>query len=376
MLKYKTALYPFNEHVYPLLFNSDLIEKIDMTQVIAFSGSGIENDKVKDYRGIEYTVKTDIDYSNCDAILLNLFEINENFYGQIINLLKSLSNKDIKIITDMNTYEKDIKIINSNCDSNWVDFKELNDYSDELFLSSNIYSGISYDEFKSKQFKPINASIVGICSTNENCMKFDTMLSLIRIFRNKGYDVAGIGSKEYSKIFGLSSFQQILFNNKLADIERLCVFMETLNYIDSLESPDIIFVCIPGGIIPVNSTHHGDYGVLATQLLSALKCDQLVLNLGYSNDYNIDFLEELSNICKYKLNNTVTHFGLSNKMFFPPSLTEKELSYINVTNIDKNMDILNQNKYPVFNISSMEGVENLAISLEKNLLFMGHMVFM
>lgn len=41
-------------------------------------------------------------------------------------------------------------------------------------------------------------------------------------------------------------------------------------------------------------------------------------------------------------------------MFFL-NLTEKNLYYINVTNIDKNMDILNQNKYPVFNISSMEG---------------------
>lgn len=376
MTIYKTAIYPFNEHAYPLLFHCDLIENLDITQVIAFEGSGIENKEILDFRGRKHIVRSSIDCSNCEAIFLNLFDINEKFYGQIINLLKSLPNEDIKIFVDTDTYSEVIKSLKSYYKGQWVDYNKLNVNLKNYVLALEEDRKIDYLQFKRREFKPVNASVIGICSTNENCMKFNTMLSLYRYFKEKGYSVAGIGSKDYSGIFDLLSFQKEIFNLNLTGFERICRFMEIINTIDRKYSPDIVLVAMPGEIVPISSKHHGDYGILATELFSVLKCDQLVLNLGYSSDYNTKFLQELSNICRYKLNNNVSQFAISNKMIFPQSLNEKELSYVDITSTDKSIDILNQDNYSVFDISNKSEMENLAKSVERNLLLMGNAVFM
>ena len=188
--------------------------------------------------------------------------------------------------------------------------------------------------------------VVFVAGTAPYTEKFHVQLALRKHLLDNGYKVSVIGSKTYSGLFGLHSFPFFMYEN-MDNIQKIILFKKYVKYIEMIEQPDLIIIGIPGAIMAINKKHHFDFGITAYMVSQAVAGDYVIMSMLYGKKYTTEQLEELSRVCKYRLNFEVDSFHLSNAWLDPSTLKDDRLKIIKMgkkeydQKVDKLYDLMN-----------------------------------
>ena len=181
------------------------------------------------------------------------------------------------------------------------------------------------DEFKEEQ--QITVPIVFVVGMTPHTEKFQVQLALRKKLQENDYKISQIGSKSYSRLFGFHPYPSFMNGNKNNE-QKMVAFQKYVKYLEMKEKPDLILIGIPGGIMAVNKKHHFDFGVTAFMIAQAVDADYVIMNMLYSKSYTVEQLEEIKQVCRYRLNFEIDSFHLSNTLLEPTSLMYDQLKFI------------------------------------------------
>lgn len=184
------------------------------------------------------------------------------------------------------------------------------------------YDDYRYELDEFKNLFRMRVPVIIILGMGEYTGKTMTQIATGDFFREKGYRVCEIGTKEYSELLGMNTLPALLFENKLSVEEKIIALNRFLyQKIESSEC-DLAIISMPGGIMPLNPLEFKDAGTLDFILSNAVKPDICILNF-YALKYNRKFIEYLSNICLYKFGYVTKYFNMSS-VVYALSPVEKE----------------------------------------------------
>jgi len=208
----------------------------------------------------------------------------------------------------------------------------------------------------------IPVPIITVMGQGQQCNKFDIQLGLRRTLQKRGYKVSQVGTKRYSAAFGfcgLPAFPDfplwkkiLLYNRFFADIVRK-------------ESPDVLIVGIPGGIMPIDKYNQELFGETAIAVSRSLSPDVSILSM-YLSQVEDNFLNDMTNYAKYALGTTLDFFHMSNTRLF----LERDMRTFGfiTTNCDDMPKIARDNMFNVFAHDSAETVyERIVAQLQDNI---------
>lgn len=359
----KLLFFPCNYENNPIVRYRSLLDKYELISAIVPKGS-YPNGKDAclidggEPTGFELSDDFDNKVIQCDTVLF-LEGLSEKYIGSYvekIRLSQSLD-KQIVIMEDLNNILKchghffeGVKVLNNNS----IDYGN--------FLNRGIIEGIY----------PIKVPVISVLGLGRNCNKFNIQLDMGAYFKRLGYKVLQLGTQKISELFGFQSLPDFLYNNSLSVTDRVLAFNHYLYNLSHIESPDLIIVGFPGGILPINELHHNDYGTLPFILSNALQTDMGILSLYYNPGITEAYLEEFKKCCKYRFNIPVNHFHISNSKYLIDD-NNKKLSFLHLkeTNIEEKISVIPRlSLFNVFNKSNSDNIYNdILVELSNNLEF-------
>lgn len=174
----------------------------------------------------------------------------------------------------------------------------------------------------------IRVPIVIIAGVSRYTEKFLVQLILRDKLIKDGYRVSIIGNRRYGSLFGIHPFPPFMMD-AIDNEKRILLFQKYVKMIEENENPELILICIPGGVTPISKRHHFDYGTTAYLVSQAIDPDYVIMNLLYNN-YTDEELDEIRKLCLYRFNYKIDCFHLSGTLIDPMSLKESKLKYIRI----------------------------------------------
>lgn len=170
-----------------------------------------------------------------------------------------------------------------------------------------------YDEKLGNGVFQINLPIVLITGAGRNCGKFDMTLVVREFFTTYGYDVLCFASSQIAGLWGMEKLPKFLFEDR-SITEKVTLFNHFLYTKIHEKRPEIVVICVPGGIIAQNPFRYEDIGEIVLAISAAVPVSANLCCL-YNHSYSGPFLDNLGNICKYKYGFTPVLYHASNMLF-------------------------------------------------------------
>lgn len=185
-----------------------------------------------------------------------------------------------------------------------------------------------------KQVVPIPVPIILILGDGKFSEKFNVQLKLHNIMVSKGYKVLSFTSKEYGEFIGMNRLPKFIFD-KMSLTDKIVALNHYLYQIVHNQSPDLMLISAPGGVLPISSQFVEDYGEYSIVISNAAIADIVIRSL-YYNQYDEEFFKNDMNSMKYRLNATVEYYNISRtSLVYPPSLMD-HLGFVCVDNDNLN----------------------------------------
>lgn len=343
----KIMIYPFGKETAPIMRNIDLINNVEIQLV------------------------TDI---NHDIYIKEYPELDGN---QIIH---NLSNDFEKSLNESETVYVPFEKAYFSIERYIETIEKIIKSEKRVFLSRDLYKELTNIEYKfadkvttydhhrnmklkvkTREIFQINVPVIIVLGDGLNCNKFDIQLSLRRFFKNKGYAVSQLGTKEYSDLFGFDSFPSFIFED--GKIDDIIIALNHMVYSKIInEKPDLMIIGVPGGVLPISEEHPEEFGKFAYMITNAVKPDIAIRSL-YNNDYTDRFFENDMQMCKYKLDSIVEYYNISNTRLIYPEIKYGDLTYLTINNNTSENYIEEQNQknthYTLFNVLGNHNVEKV-----------------
>lgn len=298
-MKKKAILYPYDREAAPLLRSLNFNDTYQLVGVVSMPGWGYDAKDAAVADGgptIGINVESSFEESleSCDSVIFILPEHIYNFENDIltkITLAKS-SGKEIVCLFEINQIPYFIQ----------KDFDTCIFYNGTDFTLSN----------QMEELYGINTPVVTVLGLSTDVDKFYTEIILQNQLIQKGYRVSTIGSRPYGDLLGMHSYPRFMFDSGLSEREKIYGFNEYVKSIEESESPDIIVLGIPGGIIPYGRFIDNYFGITAFEVMQAVVSDVCVFNM-YFDDYSPEYLNKMNDIMKYRFGMEIDIFNIINK---------------------------------------------------------------
>lgn len=261
-----------------------------------------------------------LDYADYDIVGLVALE-NANAFADNESIIPIIATAD----ADYETFDS-IIVINQKLEKSSFVEEGRRKGKNIIKIESKMGFDISdLDEIKEE--RRITVPIVFIAGMTLYTEKFQVQLALRKKLQENDYQVSQIGSKSYSSLFGFHPYPAFMEGN-MNNEQKMVAFQKYVKYLEMKEKPDLILIGIPGGIMAVNKKHHFDFGITAFMIAQAVDADYVIMNMLYSKGYTVEQLEEIKQVCRYRLNFEIDSFHLSNTMIDPMSLMYDHLKFI------------------------------------------------
>jgi len=146
-------------------------------------------------------------------------------------------------------------------------------------INKNILVPLGREILPTKELKNIPVPVVTVMGWGSNCQKFDIQLGLREAFLKKGYRVSQFGTKNYSGLFG---FDHVPIFENLPLWKKVYAYNEIFYKKCKDETPDVIIIGVPGGIMPITSYSNEKFGETALAIAFAAKPDLSILSCYFS----------------------------------------------------------------------------------------------
>ena len=257
-------------------------------------------------------------------------------------------------------------------------YHELIEYANELnkevivsdYLSKRLKE-LRDLELPSPKLLPIDFPIISILTMGgEYCGQAETEFSLGRYFRDQGYQVLQIGTQEYSHLLGFLNLPDFLFNTAIDAQKKILMFNKFVYESCKQEKPDVIILGVPHPIMKYNNEILNGLGIIPFIVQNSIESDIGVVNLHF-NEYSHDYFNDITNLCKYRLNVEATYFGISNVSATKNMDEVNKLEYLHIDS-EFVKDNLNEEtgkgEYTLFAINDEETRTEVFRKIEQELL--------
>jgi peptide maturation system protein (TIGR04066 family) len=366
--KKKVLVFPYDSEFSPVLRHHEMMPEYTVAGVVSPPGWGINGKDAAVADGgdlLNITVNSDFEslLPICDCVLFSESEKQLDFEKSILpRVLKAAEHgKEILYLKELDEDKK--KRLKSVCKKYNVVFKSNEDFKDTF----------SVDGAYGLKLHKINTPVIFVTGSYEKTQKFEIQLSLREAFSSLGYNISQIGSKNYCELIGFHSFPEFMFSCELNEERKIYAFNNYLKEIEIEENPDVIIIGIPGGIMRLNDSFTGKFGIIAYEVSQAVTPDVSVFSTFYE-DFSSEYFEKLGMSVKYKLGFEVSCYNLSNVKFDWDAAKDSEKeSYLLLDGgfIQKRKAKFNMLKTPVFNILNDNDRGNMASYLIDTLSYFG-----
>ena len=198
----------------------------------------------------------------------------------------------------------------------------------------------------------------------------DVQIELKEFFQNSGYKVSLIGSNDMVKLLGDNVFPIFLDGNNQKYENKVNYLKSYIKQIEIDETPNLIVIGIPGGIMKYNDEQHNGYAYFSNLVGNVLTPDASILSV-YAGEYPAHHIEELKKSCFYKFGISISHLHISEKVC-DYNLESKRLDYFSVSSkyVVDNL-LTHECKIPVFNVldesSKFKCFNSIMVGLQNNM---------
>lgn len=366
--KKKVLVFPYDSEFSPVLRHYEMMPEYTVAGVVSPQGWGINGKDAAVADGgdlLNITVNSDFEslLPICDCVLFSESEKHLDFEKSILpRVLKAAEHgKEILYLKELDEDKK--RRLKSVCKKCNVVFKSNEDFKD-TFSADGTYG---------LKLHKINTPVIFVTGSYEKTQKFEIQLSLREAFSSLGYNISQIGSRNYCELIGFHSFPEFMFSSELNEERKIYAFNNYLKEIEIEENPDVIIIGIPGGIMRLNDSFTGRFGIIAYEVSQAVTPDVSVFSTLYE-DFSPEYFEKIGMSVKYKLGFDVSCYNLSNVKFDWDAAKDSEKeSYLllDCGFIQKRKAKFNMLKTPVFNILNDNDRGNMASYLIDTLSYFG-----
>ncbi len=305
--KEKAILYPYDINSAPFLRYRNFIEDYNIINAVSPPGFGLDgfDASYADY-GANIGVKVNSNFESslldCDTVIFTLPVVPIGFRKLLLPKITTAINsgKNISCLFDIET---DIKEEISNaCKENGVSFKCTPITNNGKYIGDR--------ELQRKKLHEFDVPIIAVFGATEMTQKFEIQLSLRKHFMDMGYKVSQVGTRHYCELFGFHSFPSFMFDS-ISEEDKIYMFNSYIKKIELSESPDIVILGIPGGILPTNDYLTNRFSILPYEISHAVQPDATVCSMMYENR-SYSYYEFFASLVKQKLGFDIDCFNLSN----------------------------------------------------------------
>lgn len=241
---------------------------------------------------------------------------------------------------------------------------------DERSYMEETYSQEYIKDLKSeKQQKlfQLDIPIISIFTIGKNCGQLQTEILARKYFTSKGYNVMQIGSHDFFSLFGCLCIPDEMFDSTIDPLNKTLIFNRFVYNQAAIKKPDIILLGVPNSIMKYNNNNNlNGLGFLPVIIQSAIRSDIGIVNMYYGN-YTTEFLEEIEQFCKYKLNVCAKYFGIANTSVSKNVDNPTELEYLYLNSDFVKNNISDNEKYTMFPVYDEETVYLALKKIEKEM---------
>jgi peptide maturation system protein (TIGR04066 family) len=362
----KVIVYPYSAQFTPILRNKELIEDYEIAALVSPYGWGLVG---RDAAwadggapiGIDVSDSFDETLEACDTVLLA-----ESIYKlDYFNIIRPNIEKAVKagknIICTIQFEDDMYNDIQKLCKDNNVDIK----YFNALKKSSKIADFRQFIDFPMEkqyyQLYNVETPVIFVAGMGERTNKFDIQLTLRSNLQKLGYKVGQIGSRSYCEILDFHSMPGFMYDSRVSDFHKIVLFNWFVKRIENTENPDVIIIGIPDGIMPLNRTFTGHFGVISYIISQAVPADALVLSTLFGL-YKGDYFERMLQPIRYKLGCNITCFNLSNMNFDTVTSSEKSKEFYTTVDykfVDEKIKTYTGLSTPVYNVLNADSASDM-----------------
>lgn len=293
----KILIYPYNNDTKWFLMHQKLLKNIEIAGILMNQINDVDEETKNKFPHIKFftdfkTIEFEYDYM---LLCENIQNFNLDFYYEAYKHVKSARKK---IMLSINL------------------LKELkNKYEiDDAFIET-VEAEWNNKSFKSGTYLDIEVPVVTIMGMGRNCDKFSTAVALNEYAKAKGYNTLCLVSNYCGKFIDVKILPKFLFDDNICLANKILMFNHYLAQIVEKESPDLIILECPGGIMPINKYEHNFFAEVTLAITNAVITDVAILNSYFYENANEDFFDGLIEICKNKFNVSVEAFGICGQQY-------------------------------------------------------------
>jgi peptide maturation system protein (TIGR04066 family) len=309
MIKHKTMVYPYNLKISPIVRHRDLLENHQIVSLVSPEGWGMTGKDASladNGEKLGITIRSDFEacLDLCDTVLF-CQSVHTLDYETVIKpkILKAIQLKKDIIIT-IPLEKEEVEYISQQVLSNNLNFE----YYGHMNCKPDNYIGD-----KKVRIYDIETPVIFVMGMGGRTNKFEIQLSLRENLLKMGYNVSQIGSRGYCELFGFHSFPDFMYSDKITESNKILLFNHFVKNIEKTESPDLIVIGIPGGIMPINDTVTNNFGILSYEVSQAVVPDLAVFGC-HCEQYNKEYFTEIKKLIKYKFNSNIECFCIANSI--------------------------------------------------------------
>ncbi|GGF94574.1 hypothetical protein GCM10010912_44410 [Paenibacillus albidus] len=367
-MKNDVLIYPYDSSFAPILRSNNFIDKFNEIHLCSLNGSGLCGKDASIADGgsaLNLVVKKDFDalLSIVDTVIFTEVDSYIDFEWSLYPKIKMAIDAHKKIINLAPLSPQIREELRINSIENEVLFEDYSNNPDSTIDEINCREGILN----------INTPVIVVMGLSNSTGKFTTQINIKKQLEESGYKISMIGSRSYCEFLGYHSFPNFMTERKFDDVEKIFLFNKYIKNIEKSENPDVIVICIPGGIVPYDNKIHNNFGITAFLVSQAVVPDASVLCL-FHEDFTAKYLELIGNTVKYRFGFEIDAYNISNRQIDWVEMVNAKpekvrSSTINIKLIDKTIEKVNSlTTVPIYNLLSDKGdlTEMLINKLSEN----------
>ncbi|WP_430735303.1 TIGR04066 family peptide maturation system protein [Halodesulfovibrio aestuarii] len=305
----KTLVYPFDRQFLPILRYADKVKQFDFTALVSLSGwgvCGLDAGVADKGSPLGMIVTNDFEKAleQCETVL---FTQSDNHVSKDECLIPRMHlaierKKNIACTIDLTETERDT--LAQKCSEYGVTFQYLNKNIDHVQTAKQALRNeiIAQD---------IHAPVIMVFGLIEQVSKFETQLALEDFLATQGYKVSLVTSRGYGELVGGNAVPGFMFSKDFTEEEKILLFSNYVKYIEVTESPDVIIIGVPGGLLPATSRITNRFGITAFEMTQGIVPDASIICTLY-NEYSEEYFNKLTPLLESRFNIDISSFLLDN----------------------------------------------------------------
>jgi len=307
----RVGVYPYSTEFEPFLRHNSLLDQsFEIRELISPLGWGLVGQTFLLENGKELTVVPEFEsvINDIDTVFIPSFQVDDKVETLITKEILAVVPSVKKIICAAKLSSQNTENLKNTCEKADCIFENLN------LLKSPEQYGLVHQVEENSSIESIDVPVVMIAGLWEEIDKFEVSLALRKKFVQDGYKVTQIGSRNCCELFGFHSFPGFMLDSCVDATNKIIYFNHWIWQLTKAEKPDIVIVTIPGAIQNLSDRFTKGFGVLPHIVFQAIMADFFIFCTMY-DESSIQFLQEISTMCKYKFDCHVDCYHMSNLLF-------------------------------------------------------------